>query len=60
VEEAARFLALGRSKTYELIARGELPVIRIGRSLRVPTMALQAWLRARVLEQNGEDLPLGP
>lgn len=48
VTEAARFLSLGRSKTYELISGGELPVVRIGRSVRVPVAGLRAWLEAKV------------
>jgi excisionase family DNA binding protein len=53
VDEAAQYLSLGRSKMYERIARGELPVIRIGRSVRVPRNALEAWIQAQVNEQNG-------
>jgi excisionase family DNA binding protein len=56
VEEAAKFLALGRSKTYELIARGELPVVRIGRSVRVPRSALQAWIEAKSEPSSGSTI----
>ena len=34
-EEAADLLGLSRSKTYELIHEGKLPVVRFGRSVRV-------------------------
>jgi excisionase family DNA binding protein len=44
VEEAAEYLSLGRSKTYQLVATGELPVVRIGRSVRVPAAALRRWV----------------
>jgi excisionase family DNA binding protein len=47
VPEAARVLGLGRSKTWQLVQRGELPVVRIGRSVRVPTDALATWVRRR-------------
>ena len=47
VEEAARYLSLGRSKTYQLVAAGELPAIRIGKSVRVPTSALHDWVQRR-------------
>lgn len=47
VEEAARVLRLGRSQAYELTklfrtsgGREGLPVIRLGRRLRVPRQAL--------------------
>jgi excisionase family DNA binding protein len=43
-EEVARLLGIGRSKTYELIARGELPSLRIGRLVRVPRHALDRWI----------------
>ena len=42
--EAAEAIGIGRSKVYELIARGELPSVRIGSSVRVPVDALRAWI----------------
>lgn len=51
VEEAARYLRIGRASAYELARRyrdsdGEegLPVVVLGRSLRVPRHALQQLL----------------
>lgn len=41
--EAAAVLAIGRSTLAELIAAGELPVVRVGRSVRIPLAALHAW-----------------
>jgi len=46
-EEVARLLSIGRTKVYELIGRGELPVVRIGRSVRIPRRALEEWIRER-------------
>lgn len=43
-DEVGRILAIGRTKTYQLIAHGELPVVRIGRCVRVPLAALTAWI----------------
>ena len=54
-EEAAETLGIGRSKTYELLASGELPSIKVGRSMRVPTDALRAWIRDRT--PNTQPLP---
>jgi excisionase family DNA binding protein len=48
VEAAAKLLSLGRTKTYALIASGELPVIRVGRAVRVPVAALHQWVEDRV------------
>ena len=44
--EAAELLGLGRSKIYELLASGEIPVVRIGKSVRVPMDALREWITA--------------
>ena len=41
VEETARVLGLGRSGAYEAIRRGDLPSIRIGRRVLIPTAALR-------------------
>ena len=51
-EEVQEALGLGRSKTYELIASGELPVVRIGRCVRVPAEALQLWIDNKI--ESGE------
>jgi excisionase family DNA binding protein len=46
VEEAARVLQIGRTKVYELMGAGELPVVRIGRSVRIPRRSLDDWITA--------------
>ena len=38
--EVARLLGVGRTKAFQLMARGEIPVVRIGRCVRVPREAL--------------------
>ena len=45
---------LSRSTIYELIASGEIPVVRIGRAVRVPAAALEAWVERL---QNGTAQP---
>jgi excisionase family DNA binding protein len=52
VSEAGDALGLGRSKTYELIASGELPSVRIGGSVRVPVGALRAWIEKKATEST--------
>jgi excisionase family DNA binding protein len=42
--EASEILGIGRSKTYQLMADGTLPTIRIGKSVRVPAEALRRWI----------------
>lgn len=39
--EAGHMLGLGRSATYDAAERGEIPVLRFGRRLVVPTAALR-------------------
>ena len=46
VGEAARLLGISRAHAYELVARGELPHLRLGRRLVVPKHAI-ATLIAR-------------
>ena len=46
--EAADAIGVSRSRTYELIARGVLPSIRIGSSIRVPADALRAWVERQL------------
>jgi excisionase family DNA binding protein len=42
--EAARLLGVGRSKLFEMLARNELPVIRMGRCVRIPRRELALWV----------------
>ena len=44
VPEAGRLLGYSRNTAYEAIQRGELPVIRFGRKMRVPKAALERLL----------------
>jgi excisionase family DNA binding protein len=40
VAEAGALLGVSRAFAYELVARGELPVIRLGRRIVVPKVVL--------------------
>ena len=45
VVEAAEALGVSRAKAYEIVAAGEIPSIRLGRtSVRVPVEALRKWI----------------
>jgi excisionase family DNA binding protein len=44
VPEAGRRLNLGKNASYEAARRGELPVLRFGRQLRVPRIAFERLL----------------
>jgi excisionase family DNA binding protein len=50
--EAAAALGLGRSTIYGLIARGELSVIRVGRSVRISVAELNAWAEREAERQR--------
>jgi excisionase family DNA binding protein len=51
--ETAELLGLGKSKTYDLIAKGQIPSVRIGKSVRVPADKLREWVAAQI-RANGE------
>jgi excisionase family DNA binding protein len=44
VEEAGRMLGISRAHAYELVARGELPHLRLGRRVVVPKHAIELLL----------------
>jgi excisionase family DNA binding protein len=46
-EEVQRELGISRSKVYQMLASGELPTVRLGRSVRVPQDGLEQWVRER-------------
>ena len=54
IPAAASRLSLGRSKTYELIEEGLLPVVRIGRAVRVPASGVQQFVERLLAEQSDE------
>ena len=49
VEEAGEMLGISRGLAYELVRRGELPHVRLGRRIVVPVRALMAMV-------DGEDV----
>lgn len=54
--EVAEMTGVGKSKCYELIATGEIPSVRIGRSVRVPSDALRRWIN-ELQGSNATDHP---
>jgi excisionase family DNA binding protein len=44
VEEAAVLLGLSRHSAYAAVQEGQIPSIRIGRCIRIPTAALRTML----------------
>jgi len=45
--DVSRLLGIGRTKVFQMMARAELPTIRLGRCVRVPQAALDEWVRDR-------------
>ncbi len=45
IPEAAKILGVGRNQAYEAAKRGEIPVIRIGKRMLVPAVALERLLQ---------------
>ncbi len=49
VPDAGRiYLGIGRDAAYEAARRGDLPIIRVGKLMRVPVVAME-----RMLEEAG-------
>ena len=47
VEEMAQILRISRAKAYAMAQSGEVPTVRLGRSVRIRRDRLQAWLDER-------------
>ena len=63
IPQVATKLGLSRAMVYILINREGLPVIRLGRAVRVSTTSLQKWVEEREqssrLSQNEQRFSLG-
>ena len=49
--DAARVLSIGRTTMYELVGAGEIEVVHIGRSARVPVAAVEEFVERQ--RRNG-------
>jgi len=58
--DVAKLPGLGRSKVFAMLAVGELRVIRIGRSVRVPRAALEDWIAEHTQRASGGSGVAGP
>ena len=45
VNDAARMIGIGRTKLYELISKGELETVKIGKATRITTASLHELVR---------------
>lgn len=56
VPEAALRLGVGRSFLYELILKGQVASLKLGRARRVPVAALEDFIARRLAEhEDGSD-----
>lgn len=44
--EVAKACGYSRAKAYRMMQRGEIPIVRSGKSVRVPLDALLKWIEA--------------
>jgi len=58
VEEAATLLGVGRTTVYAMVSAQKLPVVRIGRSVRIPRETLEQWVRDRIDGDSDDDNPV--
>ena len=54
VDETAKCLGIGRNSAYEAVARGEIPVIKVGKRLLVPKAALEKLLDGRLSKSKDD------
>lgn len=45
INDAARMLGVGRTKLYELIATGEIEMVKFGKATRIITASLHDFVR---------------
>lgn len=50
--EVAQLLGIGRSTVYELLASGDLPSVRVGRTRRVPLRCVEQYVENRLAESQ--------
>jgi excisionase family DNA binding protein len=56
IPEVARYLKISKSKIYSLVAREEIPHLKIGRNVRIRRKDLQAWMEKQTSQLNFEIL----
>jgi excisionase family DNA binding protein len=60
VPEAGQVLGIGRDAAYAAASRGEIPVLSLGRSLRVPVPKLLRLLGLEDSEGEPDSSPIAP
>ena len=60
VPEAAEAIGICRSMAYRLVSEGEIPSLRIERSVRISISALREWVEARERQGIEDESDFGP
>ncbi len=55
IPEAADSASISRAKAYDLIKRGEWPVIKVGSELRVVLADLREWIKNQKVKAHVAD-----
>ncbi|MEX2287744.1 MAG: helix-turn-helix domain-containing protein [Planctomycetaceae bacterium] len=55
IQATAKLLALSRSTLYNLMERGELPYVKIGRARRIPSQEIERLIRASLISRRIPD-----
>lgn len=57
VDEAADIVGISRAAAYRAVHKGQIPALRIGRRLLVPSASLLEMLGLDVIESDGDVTP---
>ena len=60
IPDVARRLNVGRTMVYELIRKGEITPIHIGRSVRIDAAAVERLIETLAAEAEANRVPLAP
>jgi excisionase family DNA binding protein len=64
ISQCCRLAAIGRTKFYQLVANGEIPVRKVGKKTLVSAADLKRWaerlptIKPRALDQSNSTSPL--
>lgn len=52
VAEVARYLKISKSKIFYLVAKKQIPHLKIGRNIRIRRGDLEAWLNSQIVRNK--------
>ncbi len=55
IPEVAARLGMGRSFVYQLVLKGEIPSIKLGRARRVPAGAVEQFIKDRMKATDSQE-----